>query len=68
MRKLFGWLKRDKDGLARIEKAKAESKAIERQIIEQIDEDKTKIRIFRSIRTENHLAELFDEDFRRGRD
>lgn len=68
MRKLFWWLTRDKDGLKRIEEAKTESKAIERQIAEQISEDKTKINVFRSIQKENHLAELFDREFGRGRD
>lgn len=67
MRKFFLWIKRDKAGRDRIEQAKAERDSILGRMEEQANEAKNSADNLRRIRRSNHLAQLFDEEFGRGR-
>jgi hypothetical protein len=67
MRKFFLWIRRDKDGQARIQAAQEESRRIGEEISEDINGLRKTINVVRDVRRKNHIAELFEEEFGRGR-
>lgn len=67
MRKFFWWIKRDKAGQRRIEEAHAKTRELGEQITSEIVEEKERAGWFRSMRQKNHLGELFDAEFGRGK-
>jgi hypothetical protein len=68
MRKFFWWIRQDKEGHERLEKAREENRVLEQRIKEEIAEDKTRMGNLKNIRARNNLADLFDDAYGMGRE
>lgn len=68
MHKFLWWIRRDKEGLKRLEQAREENRVIEQRIEQEIDEEKAMAGNLKKIRAKNNLADLFDDAFGMGRE
>jgi hypothetical protein len=68
MRKWLWWLRQDEEGQQRIERAREESREIEQRIDRELDEERSRIARIKKIRATDHIADLFDDAFRMGRE